>query len=95
MINPAGVSTFTPPPSSLQLASFKQRAAAEEASLRASMGDELRAVREAASDAKAKAEKELEETKRVSAGGTKELTERAEKREKVCDAVTRRLKKST
>ena len=43
----------------------------------------MRATREAASDAKAKAEKELEEIKRASAGGTKELTERAERREEV------------
>ena len=76
------------PPLFVQLALFKERAATAEASLRASMGDELRAARESASDAKAKAEKELEEIKRASAGGEKELTERAARREEVTLTLT-------
>lgn len=60
-----------------------QQAATAEASLRASFAAELLDAREAASKAEAEAAKELEGIQRASAGGTRELTERAALREEV------------
>ncbi|CAN0136347.1 unnamed protein product, partial [Scytosiphon promiscuus] len=64
-----------------QLELQKQQAAAAQASLRASLERELQDSRQAASEAKVRADKDLEESRQAAAGGTKELTERAKRRE--------------
>lgn len=52
------------------------------------MEKELYDTRQAASEAKAKAEKDLEEEKQASASGTRGLLERAERREQVMIHLT-------
>lgn len=73
----------TPFPAPFQLELSRQHAAEAEADLRARMEQGLREARLAAEEARAKAERDLEETRQASAGGTRELTERAERREEV------------
>lgn len=68
-----------------QLETLKRQAVAAEAALRASMEKELQETREAAHRAKVEAEKELKDIRQASAGGTRELTERAKRREEVCE----------
>lgn len=54
-----------------------------EAGLRTSMKKAVQEARQAAEELRAKAERDLEETRQASAGGTRELTERAKRREEV------------
>lgn len=66
-----------------QLEESKQQASEAEASLRATTEERLREAGRAAEEARARAERDLEEIRRASAGGTRELTERAKRREEV------------
>lgn len=75
-----GVRAFCAP---LQLEASKRQAAEAEANLRASTEKELREARQAAAEVQAKAERDLEETRQASAGGTRDLAERAKRREEV------------
>lgn len=67
----------------LQLELSKQQAAETEADLRASTQKELHDARLAAAELQAKVQRDIEETRQASAGGARELTERAERREEV------------